>query len=131
IDGKPDEFALAPDGWNRYGETFREGVRFRAGKDDPSKSFPFIHPGPMDAWGGSTRHAFRIEFDVAAAPEGPCLPLLGICRSHSAYPPTFVVHINDQHPRTFSTIRDGEEQRKYYIIPAGAIRAGTNAIVIA
>jgi len=131
IDGKPGEFALAPDGWGRYTATFREGVRFRVGKDDSSKAFPFIHPGPIDAWGGSTRHAFRIEFDVAAAPAGPCLLVIGICRSHYAHPPTFVVHINDKHPRTFSTIRDGGEQKRYYIIPAGAIRAGTNAIVIA
>ena len=33
IDGKADEFALAPDGWGKWGSSFGASVRFRAGTD--------------------------------------------------------------------------------------------------
>ncbi len=130
IDGKVDEFALAPDGWGRWGGTFGESVRFRAGVDDPARAFPFIHPGPMDAWAGNTRHVFYVDFQLKDAPAGQCLLLIGVCRSHYAYPPRFSVRVNAAPPRTFATERDGNLQKLHYFVPAGALHKGANLLAI-
>ncbi len=130
LDGRPDEFALAPDGWAQWASTFSSDVRFRAGQDDPAQAFPFIHPGPIDAWAGHMRHTFTIDFQLADVPPGQCLLVIGLCRSHYAYPPRFAVRVNDAAPRTFATARDGAIQKMSYIIPTGVLRPGANSLAI-
>ncbi len=71
MDGKVDEFALAPDGWGKWSDTFQNNVQFRVGVDDPAHTFPFIHPGPMDAWAGHTSHTFTIEFELDGGASRP------------------------------------------------------------
>ena len=61
MDGKADEFALAPDGWGKWGSSYGASVRFRAGIDDPARKFPFIHPGPVDAWAGHVSHTIQYD----------------------------------------------------------------------
>ncbi len=130
LDGKTDEFALAPDGWDRWRETFGADVRFQVGTDDPARDFPFIHPGPMDAWAGHTDHTFSIEFQLAEVPAGQCLLEIGLCRSHYAYPPRFAVRVNEGVSKVFATARDGTIQRMSYIVPEGILRKGANQITI-
>ena len=130
MDEKADEFALAPDGWGRWGAAFGPSVRFRAGVDDAAAAFPYIHPGPMDAWAGHSAHAFYIDFQLAEAPAGRCLLKIGLCRSHYAYPPRFTVRINQGEPKTFATARDGKVQAMYCFVPAGVLQAGDNLLAI-
>jgi len=130
LDGKVDEFALAPDGWGQWNGTFGADVSFRVGKDDPARAFPFIHPGPMDAWAGHASHTFTVEFPLDQVPGGQCLLQIGLCRSHYAYPPQFTVQVNEAAPKTFATARDGTIQKMWYIVPEGALRQGTNQLVI-
>jgi alpha-mannosidase len=130
LDGKVDELALAPDGWGKWGSSFGANVVFRAGTDDPARAFPFIHPGPVDAWAGHANHTFTIEFQLADVPPGQCLLLIGLCRSHYAFPPRFTVRLNEGEPKTFATARDGTLQKMSYIVPAGVLRQGANVLTI-
>ena len=56
--GKPDgdyaEFALAGD-FNAYTRQFPHDVDFVVGQSDAKRDWPFIHPGPTDAWAGGRR----------------------------------------------------------------------------
>jgi alpha-mannosidase len=130
MDGKADEFALAPDGWGKWKRSFGASVRFRAGTDDPARAFPFIHPGPADAWAGNARHTFCIDFQLEEVPAGQCLLLIGLCRSHYAYPPRFTVRLNESAPKTFATARDGTIQKMSYVVPEGVLRKGANLLAI-
>ena len=47
-----------------FAKTFPSAVNFTVGKSDPAKDFPFIHPGPKDAWAGNREHAFTINFEL-------------------------------------------------------------------
>jgi len=68
--GKPDrdtrEFALAPSGYRRFAA---DGA-YVAGQSDPASDWPYVQPGPADAWAGSRRHSFRVLFGLAAATPG-------------------------------------------------------------
>ena len=48
-DGNNAEFALAPKGYAR----FAESGFFIVGQSDPKSAWPYVHPGPIDAWAGS------------------------------------------------------------------------------
>src|SRR5690242_5754602 len=72
--GQPDrsyaEFALAGQYGafaNRFGG---QAVLFQAGVSDASQSWPFIQPGPVDAWAGGREHPFTIRFTLPEAPRG-------------------------------------------------------------
>ena len=130
LDGKPDEFALAPDGWGKWQESFGAGVRFRANADEAKTKFPFIHPGPQDAWAGHANHTFHVEFELQEPPAGEYLLLIGLCRSHYAYPPRFTVRLNDGPSKVFATARDGTIQKMSWVVPAGVLRKGTNVLAI-
>jgi len=60
--GKADddtaEFALAPNGYEKYGND----PTFIIGVSEPKRDWPYAHPGPTDAWAGSRAHAFTILF---------------------------------------------------------------------
>ncbi len=71
-DGKGNEFALAPSGYNAFIEKDFgwENKFFLVGWSDPKKSFPYVLPGVNDAWAGSCGASGRhiqhvyILFDV-------------------------------------------------------------------
>lgn len=56
--------ALYPDGADRFLAAFKPGVGFRAGADDPALAWPYVHPGPVDEFGGEAQHSFAISFDL-------------------------------------------------------------------
>ena len=130
LDGKVDEFALAPDGWDKWRDTFQNNVVFRVGVDDVASKFPFIHPGPMDAWAGGTSHTLTVEFELAEVPAGQCLLQIGLCRSHYAFPPRFSVRVNDGPEKSFATARDGMLQKMSYVVAEGVLRKGINQFVV-
>ena len=54
------EFALAPGGFAQ----FKEDACFVVGKSDPKRDWPYVHPGPDDAWAGGRPHTFTIVFGL-------------------------------------------------------------------
>lgn len=79
-----------------FGKTFPDGVKFTVGKSDPAKDFPFIHPGPADAWAGKREHPFTINFELAAVPDDGCELRVDLVDAHADAPPRLIVEINGQ-----------------------------------
>ena len=67
-DNNTAEFALGPDKSNQYSTSFPHDVIFVAGQSDPKKDWPYIQPGPADAWAGNKSHTFTILFGINRAP---------------------------------------------------------------
>jgi alpha-mannosidase len=71
--GSPDddygEFAIA----GRYGQFSKEfprDVDFVVGKNDPKQDWPYVLPGPSDAWAGNKAHDFKIHFEIPEVAAG-------------------------------------------------------------
>jgi alpha-mannosidase len=141
--GKPDnntaEFALAPDGFGRYGAD----PLFVVGTSEARRDWPYVQPGPTDPWAGSREHVFTILFAVKQKPPaGNCRLVLDLADTHDRSPSTLQISINGRELLTHATppggpddsIRGnpakGREHRFSVDVPAGAVRPGTNEITI-
>ena len=83
-DGNNAEFALAPKG---YGQ-FAESGFFIVGQSDTKSAWPYVHPGPIDAWAGSRPHTFTVLFGVErSVPEGTCRLVLDVIDTYHVLPP--------------------------------------------
>lgn len=87
------EFAIS-DSLYLYSEKFPNDVHFRAGIDNPKEAWPFIHPGPSDAWAGSRSHPFMISFRLDDAPRGEFILRIGLVSSHGSGAPRLQADIN-------------------------------------
>jgi len=144
--GKADnhtaEFALGPDRSNQYSGTFPQDVLFVAGQSDPKQDWPYIQPGPADAWAGSKSHTFTIMFGLKTAPTtGKGKFVLDFVDTHSSRPPKMQIKINDASfihdlPRgagdasAHGQPNKGREHRLVIDFPARALKVGTNEITI-
>ncbi|MBN1341074.1 MAG: hypothetical protein JXQ73_00235 [Phycisphaerae bacterium] len=79
-----------------YTKTFPSDVIFRAGKDEPDRAWPFIHPGPADAWAGGKTHTFRIVFNLDKPVEGRACLIVDLVDTHSGAPPLVEIEVNGQ-----------------------------------
>jgi len=98
--GKADndtaEFALGRTDSNQYASKFPSGALYIVGFSDPKKAFPFIQPGPADAWAGNKSHTFAILFGAESVPAtGDCELLIDFVDTHSSQPPKMEIKIND------------------------------------
>lgn len=131
LDGRPAEFALGErEEYGGFSKQFSNGVAVVAGRSDPSREFPYIHPGPMDAWAGSRPHAFTVTFDLPGEPSGTYLLLVALCRSHYAYPPTLAIDVGGEKVGEVKTEKDGHRQQAYVMLPVGRLRPGKNELRI-
>ncbi len=140
--GKPDnddhEFALAP---NRYTE-FRDDGFFAVGRSDPARDWPYVQPGPADAWAGSRRHTFTILFGLKQKPLlGDCLLHFDLLDTQGQVPPALTVAVNGRGlnyrmPRgagddsIFGQPAKGREHKFDFMFPAEVMREGANEITI-
>ncbi|HEX3798505.1 MAG TPA: polysaccharide lyase family protein [Verrucomicrobiae bacterium] len=93
--GKPDrdgsEFALAPKG---YGQFKADGL-FIVGASDAKRDWPYVQPGPDDAWAGSSRHRFKVIFGVRQPVQtGNCELTVDLLDTQSQTPPKLHIEIN-------------------------------------
>jgi len=87
------EFALAPGGWRQ----FKNDALFIVGQSDTKRDWPYVQPGPNDAWGGSRPHTFTIVFGVArAATNGNCRLVFDLLDTQNPTPPKLRVEVNGQ-----------------------------------
>jgi hypothetical protein len=132
-------FALAPDGYRSFD---RDGF-FVIGRSDPRRDWPYVQPGPGDAWAGSRRHTFTVVFGVKAPP-----PAAGVCRLELALtdtqarrPPLLRVALNGQaetralpsggSDRSIAGQTDqGKRYRLEVAFPAAALRPGANVLTL-
>lgn len=144
--GKADndtaEFALGPDKSNQYSVAFPHDVVFVAGQSDPKKDWPYVQPGPADAWAGSRSHPFTILFGLkTTSTEGKAELTLDLVDTHGSRPPKMEIKVNDA-----SFVRDlprgagdasvqgqpdkGRECRLVIDFPARVLKVGNNQITI-
>ena len=96
------ELALSPDQYRSYlQQDFGwEDRFFLVGVSDPAVSFPYVLPGPADAWVGSgtgagSRSCFQnIYFDLRKKRKGDWRLVLDFVDTHSARPPLLKVSVN-------------------------------------
>ncbi len=140
--GKADndtrELALGPGGYAR----FSADPLYVVGLSDAAKDWPYAHPGPTDAWGGSRRHTFGIVFGLAAAPkQGTCRLRVDLADTHGQSAPRLRIAVNGrtfdrQMPRgagdasIFGEPSKGKEHRFEIAFPAGVLEAGMNEVAI-
>ena len=85
------EFALAPGDYRK----FTDDGFFVVGQSDPKRDWPYVHPGPDDAWAGSRQHSFTIVFGVRAAKlERECSLLFNLVDAHRGAPPLLEITVN-------------------------------------
>ena len=93
--GKADndtrDLALGPNGYNR----FTDDPLFVVGRSVAKKDWPYVHPGPGDAWAGSREHTFAIVFGLKAPPaKGDCRLIVDLVDTHGLTPPRLRVAVN-------------------------------------
>lgn len=94
--GQPDQSGAELGIFGNYGEfsgRFPDDWRFTVGKSQ-SSDWPYVHPGPVDAWAGNKQHRLVIEFDLASVPIGDCELLIDAVCAH-AVPPIIKAEINN------------------------------------
>ncbi len=131
LDGSPGELALGgKEDYASFSKSFGEEVVFALGASDAGRDFPYIHPGPMDVWAGGRAHTVRISFELPGEPVGSYVLLVGLCRSHYAYPPVLEVRVGGEQVGEVATEKDGHRQQAYILIPPARLRAGKNELRI-
>ncbi|MDQ1257438.1 MAG: alpha-mannosidase, partial [Candidatus Hydrogenedentes bacterium] len=69
------EFAAAG-AYQEFSAAFAGGVVYTIGKSAPGKDWPYIQPGPVDAWAGSKSHSFQVLFNLKRVPKTGCRLIL-------------------------------------------------------
>ncbi|NLH99895.1 MAG: hypothetical protein GX446_10460, partial [Chthonomonadales bacterium] len=136
-DGGYTEFAIAGN-YGAYAQAFRHDPDLRAGSSVTS-AWPYIHPGPVDAWAGSRVHRFRVRFDLSAVPGPVCRLTVRMVNTHYSAPPTLAVGINGRTQYRYdlpaggpdASLADpskGSPTTLTVLFPSSLLRRGTNAL---
>jgi hypothetical protein len=126
-----EELAITRD-FSAYTRVFPNDVTFRANRDDPSKSWPYLHPGPMDGWAGARVHPFTILFEMPDEPRG--LMRLTIHMMNAFPPETTTYEIDANGHRCAVRVLPGPKDSQFSIdaaLPASFFTKGENKIVLA
>lgn len=140
-DGDYGEFAIAGN-YNAFRTRFPHGVAVDASDPSAAAKWPFIHPGPADAWAGSRAHTFRVRFNLREVP-GPTARLtLGLVDTHHLAPPRLAVALNGRLRYSYAlpagasdaSLTDPKQGRPHTLVipfPASALKRGTNTLELA
>lgn len=102
-DASAAEFALSPTNYTAFLQQFGSPDHaFYVGVSQPDSDWPYVLPGPLDGWGGSSGHGrwdqmntLPIGFVLAqAATAGDCALVLNIADTHPEHPPQLRITIN-------------------------------------
>lgn len=136
-DGDYREFAIAGN-YEAYPKEFPNDVNFTAGQSDPAKDWPYILPGPADAWAGRKTHTFAIHFQLPAAASDYCQLVLDFVSAHESDPPLLALDINGEiiekklqpgwNDDALTNPKAGRNFSVRQIIPPGLLHAGDNVI---
>jgi hypothetical protein len=142
--GQPDEsymeFAIAKN-YPAYAERFlKDPPVFEVGTSEPGRDWPFIHPGPADAWAGNRRHPFAIRFSLPDEPRGVFTLRVALRDTHGRAPPVYAITLGGGTGRFpvprgagDDSLRDPTVGRPHTIeleLPATLFRKGANEIVL-
>jgi hypothetical protein len=138
FDHNDKEFALAPDNYKGYD---RDPV-YIVGQSGPRIDWPYVQPGPIDAWAGSRQHDANIYFALSqVVPQGGCTLTLALVDAQWGFPPHLQISVNG-HAYDRSTIKGtnddaifgdaskGNAQSVTVDFPASLLKAGVNTVKI-
>lgn len=132
---RASDFALAPDGYQRY----RTPGFFVIGASDPARDWPYIQPGPSDGgWAARLPHSFHVWFALEQPPAEDATLVLGLADTQEVMPPAIRTTVNEHQweHRTpagagaFSAPQRGREHVIRIPVPANALRRGLNQVTI-
>jgi hypothetical protein len=134
------EFALAHEGYGAFRQRFAPTAVFRVGTDAAADAFPYLHPGPTDAWAGSAPHPIAIEFGLDAAAAGDGCLVLDLVAAHGTHPPLLECDLNGSRVRRQAAAGPGDvvlvdptrgfEQLLAFRLPADSFRVGVNRLTL-
>lgn len=151
--GSPDnstaEFALAPANYEGFTGPFGDPDDiFFIERSKPGEHWPYVLPGTVDAWAGSTHwgrnrmHVLPIGFQLESSePLQSCRLTIDFADTHPVGPPLFRVWVNG-HPHDFQLPKGGSDDsikgnlakaREFILeldIPAKELKLGYNEIVL-
>jgi alpha-mannosidase len=142
--GKPDksydDLAIArnyPAFQARFGQ---KPLVFEIGRSSAAQDWPFVQPGPDDAWGGAKEHPFTIRFTLPEAPRGLFTLRVDLTDAHSGRPPVLQVGVGGQAGRfplqpgggdvSLNDPAHGKPQQVEMGLPASLFRQGTNEVTL-
>ena len=133
------EFALAGN-YQAFAQTFPHDADFVVGQSDPKKDWPWIQPGPADAWAGSRPHVFKITFDLPEVAAGYYRLVLDFVDTHATEVPGFTLGINGtvvkfrlppgHGDESLSNPKVGKNYSLQQVFPATLLHAGKNTITL-
>lgn len=140
--GRPNhsytEFAIAGNYSAFAGRFDRQPLVYEVGRSDPARDWPFIQPGPADAWAAGREHPFTIRFVLPSAPRGLFTLRVDLADAHSGLPPTMKIVVSGQAGRfplqpgggdaSLGNPSAGKPQSVELALPASLFRQGTNEI---
>jgi len=84
------EFALGPKDFANYSQD----ANFVVGVSTAKRDWPYVQPGPADAWAGAKKHSFVIYFGLKQKPKGTCTLHIVLADSQSQSPPALRLDVN-------------------------------------
>jgi alpha-mannosidase len=143
--GTPDksyaEFAIARNYQAFAGRFDRRPLVFEIGRSEAARDWPFIQPGPADAWAGGRVHPFTIRFALADEPRGLFTLRVEFTDVHALNTPTFAITVGGRQGRfrlqpgggdaSLGNPAAGRPQKIELALPASLFKKGTNDIVLA
>ena len=149
-DHRGAEFALAPTNYSSFLERFGSPDRaYYIGLSKPDSDWPYLLPGPLDGWGGSSgngrwdqMNTLPIGFTLEQAPAaGQCALIVDLCDARPGRPPRLRVTVNGQPfdrdldaGSSEDSLRGdwqaGKAQSVRVEFPAALLRAGYNEITL-
>lgn len=137
-DHNNSDFALAPDHWSHYSGD----AAYVIGQSHPQADWPYVEPGPDDAWAGRQSHTANIYFSLdQAAKSGSCRLTISLLDAQHQLPPQLQIRINNR-SWTRDTVAGngdasingqpsaGKPSAISIDFPASVLHAGTNEVSI-
>ncbi len=89
-DGKTAEFALGPKDYAK----FADDPLYVVGVSEAKRDWPYVHPGPADAWAGARSHTFTISFGLKQKPTATCRLRIDLADTQAQIPPMLRIAVN-------------------------------------
>ena len=96
--------------FDEYNARFTKDVAFVVGKDEAAQKWPYVHPGPSDAWAGGCAHPYHIEWNLDRVPKGVLRLSVYATNTHDGSPLNLQAAVNDSFESTM-TFKAGEDDR--------------------
>ncbi len=142
--GQPDktyaEFAIARNYPAFQGRFGGQPVVFEIGRSDAARDWPFIQPGPVDAWAGSRPHPFTIRFNLPETPRGAFTLRIELVDVQSGSTPMLLVNAGGRSglfplqsgggDASLTDLGAGRAQKIEIAMPASFFRQGSNEIIL-